>query len=153
MTAPSSRIDELRQRLAQIPPEANSAGGRESTYGELIGFVPPCCDRRDAAELETMLRGMHEQMRLRALIPPPIDAKAAHLILLAMMLTEHGAAAAAQGVAARRAGASWDELRAVVGLAFLLQGLPAANHGEEFLTAVAEREHAERVAGAVAAYA
>lgn len=153
MTAATLPIEELRQRLAQSPPDAKSTDGREAAYRELIGFVPPCGDRRDAAAFEAMLRGMHEQMRLRTLIPPSIDAKAAHLLLLAMLLTEHGAAAAAQGSAARRVGASWDELRAVVELAFLLQGLPAASRGEEFLSAVAEREHADRVAGAVAAYA
>jgi len=31
--------------------------------------------------------------------------------------------------------------------------MTAANRGDKFLTAVAEREHAERIAGAVAAYA
>lgn len=153
MTPATLPIEELRQRLAQGPLDAKSADRRESTYRELIGFVPPCGDRRDGAALEIMLRGMHEQMRLRSLIPPSIDAKAAHLILLAMLLTEHGASAVAQGAAARRVGASWDELRAVVELAFLLLGLPAANRGEELLSAVAEREYADRVAGAMAAYA
>ena len=47
---------------------------------------------------------------------------------------------------------SWDELRGVVHLVFLLHGLPGANRGEEFLTALAEREREDRVAGAVAAY-
>lgn len=153
MTAATLPIEELRQRLAQTPPDAKSAGGRASAYRELIGFVPPCGGKRDAAALEEMLRGMHEQMHLRKFIPDSINAKTAHLMLLAMMLAEHGAAAVAQGIAARRAGASWDELRALVGMAFLLQGLPAANRGDEFLTELAEREHEEQIAGAVAAYA
>ena len=153
MTTSNLPIEELRKQLAQIPVQSQSAVGSDTVYRELIGFVPPFAEARDAAALESMLRAMHEQIRLRALIPSEIDAKAAHLILLAMMLTEHGAVAAAQGIAARRAGASWDELRAMVGLAVLLYGLPAVNRGEECLTAVAEREHAERVAGAVASYA
>jgi 4-carboxymuconolactone decarboxylase len=55
-------------------------------------------------------------------------------------------------MAALRVGASWSELRAVVDLAFLLHGLPAANRGEELLSALAEREREDRLAGAVAAY-
>jgi hypothetical protein len=57
-----------------------------------------------------------------------------------------------QGLAARRAGASWDELRAVADMAFLLHGLPAVNRGDELLAALAEREREDRIAGIVAAY-
>lgn len=152
MTAANPPVEELRQRLAQIPLQGRSAAGPESVYRELIGFVPPCANARDAATLDSMLRGMHEQMRLRELTPCSIQAKPAHLMLLAMLLNGHGAAAVVQGIAARRAGASWDELRGVVHLVFLLHGLPGANRGEEFLTALAEREREDRVAGAVAAY-
>ena len=152
MTPVDLPIGELRQRLARIPLQGQSAVGPETVYRELIGFVPPCADACDAATLESMLRGMHEQMRLRELTPCSIQAKTAHLMLLAMLLKEHEATAAAQGVAARRAGASWDELRGVVRLVFLLHGLPGANRGDEFLTALAEREREVRIVGAVAAY-
>ena len=64
MTAANPVLDELRQRLAQIPLQGQSAAGAESVYRELIGLVPPCADARDAATLDSMLRGMHEQMRL-----------------------------------------------------------------------------------------
>ena len=145
-------IEELRQRLTQIPLQGQSAIGPESVNRELIGFVPPCADGRDAATLASMLRGMHEQMRLRELTPGSIQVKTAHLTLLAMLLNEHGAAAVVQGIAARHAGASWDELRGVVHLVFMLHGLTGANRGDEFLTALAEREREDRIAGAVAAY-
>jgi 4-carboxymuconolactone decarboxylase len=152
MTAAKLPIDELRQRLAPAAAQGASAGRHEAAYRELIGFVPPCGDSCDATELESMLRGMHEQMRLRRLFPDSIDVKTAHLFLLAMLLMDHGAAAVAQGIAARRAGASWDELQAVAGMAFLLHGLPAADRGDELLAALAEREHEERTASAAAAY-
>lgn len=152
MTAVNLPIEALRQRLAKIPLQGQSTVGSESVYRELIGFVPPFADARNAAALESMLRGMHEQMRLRELTPCSIQATTAQLIVLAMLLNEHGVAAVAQGVAARRAGASWDELRGVERLVFLLHGLAGANRGDEFLTALAEREREDRVAGAVAAY-
>ena len=69
-----------------------------------------------------------------------------------LYLNEHGAAAVVQGIAARRVGATWDELRGVVHLVSMLHGLPGANRGDEFLTALAEREREDRIAGAVAAY-
>jgi hypothetical protein len=93
-----------------------------------------------------------EELRLNELVPGSIEPKTAHLVLLGMRLNEHGAAALAQGVAARRVGVSWDELRGLAHLVSLLHGLPGATRGEEFLTALAEQERVDRVAGAVAAY-
>jgi hypothetical protein len=76
----------------------------------------------------------------------------ANLALLAMLLVEQGATAVAQGAAAPRAGGSWDPLRAVVSMASLLHGLPAADRTEEFLSALARREREVHVAGIVAAH-
>ena len=42
-------------------------------------------------------------------------------------------AAQLHAIAARRAGASWEEMQAVVSLCFLFRGLPAANRGAEIL--------------------
>ncbi len=44
------------------------------------------------------------------------------------------------GIAARRAGASWEEMQAVISLCFLFRGLPAANRGAEMLARIAKRE-------------
>jgi hypothetical protein len=41
MTAVDLPIEELRQRLAQIALQGQSAAGLGSVYRELIGFVPP----------------------------------------------------------------------------------------------------------------
>ena len=46
------------------------------------------------------------------------------------------------GIAARRAGATWEEMQAVVNLCFLFRGLSAANRGAETLAHIAEREAA-----------
>jgi hypothetical protein len=81
-----------------------------------------------------------------------MEARAAHLMLLAMMLMNRSDGALAQAVAARHACASWDDLHHLVDLALLLFGLATADRGQELLTALAQREQQDRIEGAVAAY-
>ena len=138
--------------MAQMPPESESAAARATICREMLGFVPPCQAGGESDTLGPLLHAMQEQMRVGGLIPERLDAKAAHLTLLAMLLMDHGAGACAQAVAARRAGASWDDLRDVVHLAILLHGLTVVRRGEELLNAVVEWEHNDRIAGAMAAY-
>jgi hypothetical protein len=64
MTAVDLPIEELRQRLAQISLQGTSAAGPDMGHRELVGFVPPCTDARDAT-LESKLSSMHEPVRLR----------------------------------------------------------------------------------------
>ena len=78
--------------------------------------------------------------------------KITHLMLLALMSIQHQPSAITYGMAARRAGATWEELRAVASLTVLVHGLAAKDACETVLGAVADREQQERVAGAVAAY-
>jgi 4-carboxymuconolactone decarboxylase len=146
------RIDELRQRLALLPPESRTPGERDAAYRELIGIVPPLLREPGGESLAAAMRALHDQMRAAGSIPQPMEARAEHLTLMAMMLMSHGANALAQAIAARRAGASWGDLHRIVDLAFLLVGLPAADRGQELLTALAEWEHQDRIDGAVAAY-
>lgn len=74
------------------------------------------------------------------------------MTLLAMMLMDPHADTLAQAIAARRTGASWDDLHHLLDLAFLLPGAPATDRGKELLTALAAWERQERIEGAVAAY-
>ena len=151
MAAVDLPIEALLQQLAQIPLQGQSAVGPNTGCHTLIGFVPPCVDACDASAQESKLRGMHEQFRPCALAPCLMDAMAAQLILLTMRLNAHVASALAWGVAARRAGAIWAMLRGVVRPLLLLHGLPGSKRGDEFLEALVEREHKDRVAAAVAA--
>jgi 4-carboxymuconolactone decarboxylase len=146
------RIDELRQRLAQVPPESRTREDRDTAYRELIGIVPPLLREPGKESLAAALRGLHDQMLATGTIPQATGARATHLTLLAMMLMGQGAGALAQAVAARRAGASWDDLHHMVNLAFLLFGLPGADRGQELVAALAEWEQQDRIEGAVAAY-
>jgi 4-carboxymuconolactone decarboxylase len=114
-------------------------------YEELIGFVPPRIVARTelGARLDPERLRLEEALRLRAMYPACFDVKTAQLMLFGILLALMGDAARLHAIAARRAGASWEELHAVVGLAFLFRGLPAANLGAEILLKLAEAEASE----------
>jgi 4-carboxymuconolactone decarboxylase len=61
-------------------------------------------------------------------------------MLFGMLLMDLSDAAPLHAIAARRAGASWEELQGVINLCFLFRGLPAANRGAEILANLAKRE-------------
>jgi alkylhydroperoxidase/carboxymuconolactone decarboxylase family protein YurZ len=111
-------------------------------YEELIGFVPPRILARTelGARLDPELLRLEEAVRLRAMYPECFDVKTSQLMLFGILLALMGDAARLHAIAARRAGASWEELHAVVGLAYLFRGLPAANFGAEVLLKMAEGE-------------
>jgi hypothetical protein len=113
-------------------------------YEALIGFVPPRIQARTelGARLDPELLRLQEAVRLRAMNPACFDVKTSQLMLFGILLALMGDAARLHGLAARRAGASWEELHAVVGLAYLFRGLPAANLGAEILQKMAETEGA-----------
>jgi alkylhydroperoxidase/carboxymuconolactone decarboxylase family protein YurZ len=111
-------------------------------YEALIGFVPPRIMARTdiGARLDPELLRLQEASRLRAMYPACFDVKTTQLMLFGILLALMGDAARLHAIAARRAGASWEELSAVVGLAYLFRGLPAANLGAEILQKMAEAE-------------
>jgi alkylhydroperoxidase/carboxymuconolactone decarboxylase family protein YurZ len=118
-------------------------------YAELIGFVPPRIQARTelGARLDPELLRVQEEARRRAMYPACFDVKTAQLMLFGILLALMGDAARLHALAARRAGASWEELHAVVGLAYLFRGLPAANLGAEILLRMAEAEAAPPASG------
>jgi alkylhydroperoxidase/carboxymuconolactone decarboxylase family protein YurZ len=124
-------------------PESELAALR-APYEELIGAVPPRIVARTelGARLDPELLRLQEAVRLRAMYPACFDVKTAQLMLFGILLALMGDAARLHAIAARRAGASWEELHAVVGLAYLFRGLPAANLGAEILLKLAEAEAA-----------
>lgn len=114
-------------------------------YQELIGFVPPRIAARTdlLARLDPELLSMQEEIRRRAMYPDCFDVKTAQLMLFGMLLMTLADATRLHAIAARRAGASWEEMSAVVGLAFLFRGLPAANLGSQIIQEIAENEAKE----------
>jgi alkylhydroperoxidase/carboxymuconolactone decarboxylase family protein YurZ len=128
-----------------LPPRTLSdaeLAGLRAPYEALIGFVPPrILARTDlGARIDPELLRLQEAARLRAMYPACFDVKTTQLMLFGILLALMGDAARLHAIAARRAGASWEELSAVVGLAYLFRGLPAANLGAEILRKMADGE-------------
>lgn len=109
-------------------------------YVNLIGFVPPRIQARTdlLARVDPELLAMQEEIRRHCMYPTCFDVKTAQLMLFGMLLVQLRDAAKLHGIAAYRAGATFEELSAVVNLAFLFRGLSAANLGAEILQAIAK---------------
>ena len=80
-------------------------------------------------------------MRARAFYNDVFDLKTTQLILFGMLLAEHNQIAAqAHAAAARRAGASWQELHKIVELASATGALYPANQGSALLNGLRDKE-------------
>jgi 4-carboxymuconolactone decarboxylase len=118
-------------------------------YEELLGFVPPRIQARTEllGRLDPEFLSLQEEIRKRAMYPDVFDVKTVQLMLFGMLLLSLRDAARIHGVAARRAGATWEEMQAVVNLAYLYGGLSAANIGAQFLQQIAEMEAEQETGG------
>lgn len=107
-------------------------------YEELLGFVPPKIDHRVTLGLEVAPDALDavEKMREHLMYPDCIDTKTAQMILFACLLTNLSPAAKIHAIAAKRAGATKEELHAVAGLSFLFRGLSAFNSGAQIINEV-----------------
>jgi 4-carboxymuconolactone decarboxylase len=119
---------------------------RGRRYQELIGFVPPRIAARInvTGALDPKLLHLQEEVRQHAMYPTCFDVKTAQLMLFGMLIMGLFDAASLHGRAARRAGASWEEMQAVVSLAYLFGGMPVANRGAEIIAQLAEAEISAR---------
>lgn len=134
------RID--REVVERAMGHAERVEERGEIYRELIGFVPPRIEARLSVTgaLDPVMVEIQERMREHAMYPTCFDVKTAQLMLFGMLLMDSSDAAVLHGIAARRAGASWQEMQAVINLCFLFRGLSAANRGAETLANIARRE-------------
>jgi alkylhydroperoxidase/carboxymuconolactone decarboxylase family protein YurZ len=142
MIPPRVSVDAVRQRIGEYTDTVQTAEQRYAIYKDLIGFLPPRIEARInvTGALDPVLLDMQERMRAHAMYPKCFDVKTAQLMLFGMLLMDMNDAAPLHGIAARRAGATWEEMQAVVSLAFLFRGLSAANRGAELLANIAKRE-------------
>src|SRR5215510_8832067 len=148
MLPPPIDAKAVRERIGAYADPAVSLEDRGAIYKDLLGFVPPRIEARLAVTgaLDPQLLALQEQMRERAMYPDCFDVKTAQLMLFGMLLMDLNDAAPLHAIAARRAGASWEEMQAVVSLAFLFRGLSAANRGAELLANIAKREAEDEAA-------
>src|SRR6185503_12389770 len=114
-------------------------------YVGLLGFVPPRIQARTdlLARLDPDLLDMKEALRRHCKYPKCFDVKTIQLMLFGMLLMNLQDAARLHAIAAYRAGATFEELSAVVSLAFLFRGLSAANVGAEIIQGIAKDVAAE----------
>ena len=138
------RIDQdiVRRRIGAYADPSQTLEQRGEVYKELLGFVPPRIEARLAVTgaLDPTLLDLQEKMREHAMYPKCFDVKTAQLMLFGMLLMDMSDAAQLHAIAARNAGATWEEMQGVVSLCFLFRGLPAANRGAEILAILAKRE-------------
>jgi alkylhydroperoxidase/carboxymuconolactone decarboxylase family protein YurZ len=113
------------------------------SYVELFGSLPPMPAARFAFSGDIDPEGLRllERLRAHAFHSEVFDAKTTNLMLFGMLLVERlQPAAQVHALAARRAGASWEELQKVVELASATGALAAANMGGGMLQALREKE-------------
>jgi alkylhydroperoxidase/carboxymuconolactone decarboxylase family protein YurZ len=144
---PSDR-EIVEQQIGPYRATTDRAASDES-YRALIGFVPPRVQARVAVQgaLDPQGFDMIEALRAHLMNPPCFDTKTSQLMLFGMLLTQLSDAAHLHATAARRAGATWEELNAVIGLCFIFRGMSAANRGTEIIAGMARKER-EAAAGA-----
>jgi 4-carboxymuconolactone decarboxylase len=130
--------------------EPMSAEERETLkarYADFIGFTPSKIETRFqvSSALDPDHLRLQEQMRAHCMHPACFDRKTSQLMLFGMLLVERWEGARFHGIAARRAGATWEELHAVVAMAGLTRGLTALNFATDVLHQImqAEQEPAE----------
>ncbi len=135
-------VDVIRDRIGAYSDPNVSMDERYRIYDELIGFVPPRIEARVAVTgaLDPKIVDLQEQIREHGMYPKSFDVKTAQLMLFGMLLITLSDAAVLHGIAARRAGATWEELQDVVNLCFLFRGLSAANRGAEIIANIAQHE-------------
>ena len=144
-------MDAVRSEVGSYADTKKTLTEREQDYKDLVGFVPPRIAARLAVTgaLDPELLRLQEEVRRHALYPACFDTKTAQLMVFGMLLAKLLDAAALHARAARRAGATWEEMQAVVGLAYLYGGIPSANRGAEIIAQLAESESRERTDTAV----
>jgi 4-carboxymuconolactone decarboxylase len=124
----------------QLPPDLQKF---RDTYIELFGTLPPLPAARFevSGEVNPEFLRLSEELRAHAFYSEVFDLKTTQLILFGMLLAERNQAGAqAHAAAARRAGASWEELHKIVELAAATGALAPANQGGALLKALRDKE-------------
>jgi alkylhydroperoxidase/carboxymuconolactone decarboxylase family protein YurZ len=112
------------------------------SYVKLFGSLPPLPAARFAfsGKINPEFLRRAEALRAHAFYSDVFDVKTTNLILFGMLLVEHNPAAQMHALAARRAGATWEELHKVVELGSATGALGPANQGSAMLKTLHDGE-------------
>ncbi|MEI8150771.1 MAG: carboxymuconolactone decarboxylase family protein [Hyphomicrobiales bacterium] len=130
----------MSDKKKELP--ADLAKFRDS-YADLFGTLPALPAGRFAfsGDMNPEFLRTAEELRAQAFYNKSFDMKTTQLILFGMLLVEHNQIAAQQhALAARRAGASWEELHTVIELATATGALYPFNQGSALLNVLREKE-------------
>lgn len=114
------------------------------SYVDMFGAMPPMPAGKfnfSGKVAPDFLRSV-EDLRARAFYNTALGPKHSQLVLFALLLSQLHPAAAHHAQAARRAGASWDELHAIVELTTAIGALAPANFGGNMLNTLKRDEGA-----------
>ncbi|MBR0733178.1 carboxymuconolactone decarboxylase family protein [Bradyrhizobium japonicum] len=142
MTKSILDFSRVRSEVGPYRDDRLSLEERGKGYEDLIGFVPARIAARlnVTGALDSKLLDLQEEIRRHAMYPACFDVKTSQLMLFGMLVMGLLDAASLHARAARKAGASWEEMQAVVSLAYLFGGMPVANRGAEIIAQLAEAE-------------
>ena len=114
----------------------------KQTYIDMFGLMPPLPQAKFAflEGVDAAFLGRVEELRAAAFLSPIFDQKTTQLMIFAVLLSEGSGPAEWHAVAARRAGATWEELAHVVELVAAAQALGPANQGGAMLSKVRTAE-------------
>lgn len=115
----------------------------KNLYENIVGHVPPEISKRIKVGLQTdpKLTHMFEDLRIHIMEPESLDPKTVQLMLFGMMAARLiGAPTRYHAVAARKAGASMEELYAVAGLALLAGGMRSYNEAGAAIAVAFDKE-------------
>ena len=126
---------------ADLPPEIAKFVGPyyEASFGEFPAF--PAQRMALGAEIAPEFTRLAEELRAGALYSDALENKTAQLITFALLASRASAGAYWHAKAARKYGASWDELHKTMEIACLMTGVPAMNEGGQALVRLWKEEH------------
>jgi alkylhydroperoxidase/carboxymuconolactone decarboxylase family protein YurZ len=112
------------------------------TYVDMFGVRPTLPEGRFefSSDVNPEFLRISEKLRAHAFYSDVFDMKTTQLILFGMLIVEGHHAAQMHALAARRAGASWEELHKIVELAAATRSLMPGNQGLAMLNALRKQE-------------
>ncbi|MBW4694226.1 MAG: carboxymuconolactone decarboxylase family protein [Lyngbya sp. HA4199-MV5] len=112
------------------------------SYADLFGSMPPlpAAKFEFSADIDPQALRLAEQLRAHAFDSDVFDTKATQLILFGMLLAQGAGAAKFHAIAARRSGATWEELHKVMELAAAVATLGPFNNGSALLNELRNSE-------------